>query len=109
MEKPICPKCGSDQYARERRPNGDTTCLTCGYKAPSKEWDASAPQFVAFRETLETVIETEFHKTIEDQRGVTADDFLDNLRKSTFFKGLFGEAFTKGMNYGAKLKESKTP
>lgn len=27
-----CPKCNSTKFKTERRPNGDSICLECGYK-----------------------------------------------------------------------------
>lgn len=36
----VCPKCKSHNYARERRPDGDTKCIDCGYSTDSKLWDA---------------------------------------------------------------------
>ena len=50
MKKPTCPKCGSTEYARERTPDGYTTCKNeeCGYKAKSVEWDKSTPNFFPF-------------------------------------------------------------
>ena len=35
----ICPKCGSDKIARERRIDGYTTCNSCGHKDKSENWD----------------------------------------------------------------------
>jgi transcription initiation factor TFIIIB Brf1 subunit/transcription initiation factor TFIIB len=34
-----CPKCGSENYATERRINGGTVCRACGLRLPSKEWN----------------------------------------------------------------------
>ena len=34
-----CPKCGSENVATERRPNGFNTCLKCGYR-----WQNGAKQ-----------------------------------------------------------------
>lgn len=34
-----CPVCGSHQTSRERRPNGDSTCLVCGFHTSSEMWD----------------------------------------------------------------------
>ena len=38
QEWPVCPKCGSRKYAREKRPDGDTKCLDCGHKDKSSNW-----------------------------------------------------------------------
>lgn len=43
---PSCRKCGSSKSARERRPNGYTECLDCGFKVSSKEWDDTRWCFV---------------------------------------------------------------
>lgn len=35
----VCPKCKSTNCARERRPDGYTGCLDCGYRVTSEKWD----------------------------------------------------------------------
>lgn len=42
-ERKPCPKCEKDGYLRERRPNGSTTCMWCGFKCQSSVWDQSKP------------------------------------------------------------------
>lgn len=36
MEK--CPKCGSTDFMRERRPDGYSICSECDYRGLSTEW-----------------------------------------------------------------------
>lgn len=103
METPKCPKCESTKYARERRPDGDTTCLDCDYTGKSKEWDVDASEFVALRETITLVSEKNFNKMIEGQRGKLDEKFLMMLQSSEFFKGMYEDAFTAGVNFGGKL------
>lgn len=40
----MCPKCGSPYLSTERRPNGNSTCLICGYKfkTPNKQYRLSS-------------------------------------------------------------------
>lgn len=34
-----CPKCGSVNVARQRRPDGETICIDCHYCLHSTDWD----------------------------------------------------------------------
>lgn len=36
--RPDCPICGDIDILIERRPDGDATCMECGYKGPYKEF-----------------------------------------------------------------------
>ncbi len=35
----ICPNCRKMEYTTEKRPDGFSTCLPCGYKARTIEWN----------------------------------------------------------------------
>lgn len=39
----ICPNCRSEDCTRERRPNGNSHCRSCGLTMPSAKWDELAP------------------------------------------------------------------
>jgi len=105
MKKSECPKCKSTNYLRERKLDGDTTCSGCGYKAKSTEWDKSSPAFTAFREMLDGVAHQSFLKTIEKQEGHTPKDFIDMIKKSDYFKGLYSEAFIAGLHFSKQLNK----
>lgn len=36
MKKLLCPQCGNDKVATERRPNGNSSCIPCKYTAPTQ-------------------------------------------------------------------------
>ncbi len=103
MEMPVCPKCQSNKYSREKRMDGDTTCLDCGHKDKSSEWDKSAPDMVALRSMIGTASDQSFQNMIKQQRGQLDDKFIGMLESSEFFKGMFNEAFVAGMHYGKVL------
>lgn len=105
MEKPICPKCRKSDYAREKRPNGDTTCNDCGYKGKSSEWDKSAPIMTHLRNEIETVSNQYYDKMLEQQKGHTDEKMLNMLSQSDYFRGMFSEAFVSGVYYSQKLEQ----
>lgn len=106
MEMPTCPKCGSNKYSREKRPNGDTTCMDCGHKDKSSEWDKTAPIMTHFRNEVDKASERRFAEMIKTQRGTTDDKFLDMLESSDYFKGMFSEGFTAGIFFGQTMKQA---
>ena len=106
MDLPECPQCGSSKYSREKRPNGDTTCICCGHKDKSVEWDKKAPVMSIIRNEIEKESDRRFMEVIKNQRGTTDDKMLDMLEKSDYFKGLFSEGFTAGIYYGQAMKKA---
>jgi len=106
MNKPQCPKCGSTNYLREKRPDGDTTCRDCGHKAKSSEWDKAAPIVTAMRNVIKKASDKAFHGTIKQQRGHLDENFVNMLESSDFFKSFYNEAFMAGMHFGKKLDKN---
>jgi uncharacterized Zn finger protein (UPF0148 family) len=45
-----CPKCKSDKVATERRPDGDSLCGECEYKALTAEFDKPAREHTASKD-----------------------------------------------------------
>lgn len=57
----FCPKCGSNQVARERRPNGNDVCGDCHHVWPSNDTVSPFEQLLkerdALREKLDVAME----------------------------------------------------
>ena len=64
-------------------------------------------QFHQFKDSLKVVSNIKFKKVIDKQRGVTADDFIQMLEGSTYFKDFFFEAFIEGIDYAKKVRQEK--
>ena len=86
-----CSQCGSTHYSRERRPNGYTKCLDCGYKTLSSTWDDPVKdEYVA---TQEGPVRIELLPThLLEQR---VDNLLKQMGASNLLKNMIKQVFKR--------------
>lgn len=58
-----CPKCKSDGLMTERRIDGDTGCLKCGFKAKTSEFDIIDAETVEMNKIAHCVGDDELYAT----------------------------------------------
>ena len=110
-----CPRCRSENFAIEKRPDGDTECTDCGFKAKSKEWPDIENQATEDQEAKSQLIESEsekeFRKFLEENKedgDQERNDFMETTGRSVFFKGLAREMFIAGMLFSNKMAAVET-
>jgi len=87
-----CPYCGDDMRNKgtmtERRPNGDTTCGSCGRKSPTRDWYISTDSNPLYAEAREDAEDIAAAKATEGEPSIPMDVALKVIEANDRYEAM---------------------